>query len=148
MRAALDLASLWRAAAGADTYGQGYTPAASAPVTLVLLTDGGALVGGGGVASALSLPPGRRLPGCELTAQPFRWDVRLFAAQLRAPGVMNGNGGSGSEAGGDEAGATELDSGADPVAAMCEVTGGKCVAVRSLKGLLAWADRLAARPPA
>lgn len=44
LRAAFDAAALWRAASGADTYGAGYTPAASAPVTIVLLTDGGALV--------------------------------------------------------------------------------------------------------
>ena len=179
LRAAFDAAALWRAASGADTYGAGYTPAASAPVTIVLLTDGGALVcppawspadaaGGGappppavtaGVAPALTIPPGGAgVPGAELTAQPFRWDVRLYALELGLAGLgwpeeaAAGGGGDGSTLPPPSpflqaaAAATTLDPASSSLAAVAAATGGAAARAPSLRACLEWAERAAARP--
>ena len=53
------------------------------------------------------------LPGHELTAEPFRWDQRLFSIILRMPGTRSSMPNKIGVTSGDPA-----------IAAMCEVTGG------------------------
>lgn len=63
-----------------------------------------------------ALPMHSRIPGSELTKEPFRWDQRLFSLVLRLSGTP----------------AVERDTGlvasdSSPIDAMCEVTGGNKV---------------------
>ena len=140
LRAAFDTVALVRAAAGADTYGAGFTPAAAVPAVVALVTDGGApsdvppSCDGGG---PLALPPGAPVPGGDLTRQPYRWDTRLFTVSARLPGVS-------VAAGPPDAGVEDAGGGPDAVAALALATGGAASRVSSLRGLLAWADGLAA----
>jgi len=61
----------------------------------------------------LHLPMHTTLPGHELTAEPFRWDQRLFSIILRMPGTRS-----------HMPGKIGVQTNDPAIAAMCEVTGG------------------------
>mmetsp|Transcript_12350 Transcript_12350/g.29335 ORF Transcript_12350/g.29335 Transcript_12350/m.29335 type:complete len:903 (+) Transcript_12350:82-2790(+) len=132
VKTALSFVNLQRLSRGSDTYGHGYSTAALDPAMLILLTDG--------TEDALHLPPGPSL-GSELANQPFRWDQRLFSVFMRMPAVP----GAGSSGNGSAAGPSDVPGAESAVSAMCEVTGGRGMAVASLKALLHAMESLVAR---
>lgn len=70
--------------------------------------------------------------GSELVKEPFRWDQRVFCTVMQLPGTVIGSGppaGAGSEE-------RALRHTECSLAVMCEITGGRCVAVTGMRALL------------
>eukprot|EP00232_Nephroselmis_pyriformis_P001819 CAMPEP_0182909606 /NCGR_PEP_ID=MMETSP0034_2-20130328/35847_1 /TAXON_ID=156128 /ORGANISM="Nephroselmis pyriformis, Strain CCMP717" /LENGTH=498 /DNA_ID=CAMNT_0025045873 /DNA_START=57 /DNA_END=1549 /DNA_ORIENTATION=- len=124
LKRALDVLNLHRLAAGVDTYGNGLNPFNIDPATIILLTDGTELTSAQGATDILRLPMDPT-PGSELTKEPFRWDQRLFSIVLKIAAT-----------GTAELGGAEGEQVATSLTPMCEVMGGKCTTVTSLKSLL------------
>ncbi|KAK9820221.1 hypothetical protein WJX72_007615 [[Myrmecia] bisecta] len=144
IKRALDVLNLQKLAVASDQYGEGYCPQHLEPAMLVLLTDGTELTSLDGVAEGLSLPMGQTL-GSELTVQPFRWDQRLYTAFMRMPAVMAAGVSASAHANSGAAAMTEVPGADHPIASMCEVTGGRCYTVGSLRALLQCMESLVQR---
>eukprot|EP00898_Chlorokybus_atmophyticus_P001350 jgi/Chlat1/2215/Chrsp17S02775 len=144
LKRAFDLLNLLRLVSGIETYGVGRNPCTNEPAVLLLLTDGTELTATGGVTEGLSLPMAP-LPGGDLTVQPFRWDQRLLTLILRM-GVIGASAERPITVAGNIAGGLGVYPVADSgLSAMCEVTGGKCMAVNNLKHLLQSVEGIATR---
>ncbi|XP_015758738.1 PREDICTED: integrator complex subunit 6-like [Acropora digitifera] len=124
LKEAFDLLNLYRLHSGIDNYGMGRNPFYVEPALVVCITDGSKLSSQNGVHEELHLPMHTTLPGHELTTEPFRWDQRLFSIILRMPGTRSSLPNKMGMHNGDPA-----------IAAMCEVTGGRCYKVSSSKSL-------------
>lgn len=68
------------------------------------------------------------LPGHELTAEPFRWDQRLFSIILRMPGTRS-----------HMPGKIGVQTNDPAIAAMCEVTGG-IVILNEIVDFFVWSE--------
>ncbi|XP_078380426.1 integrator complex subunit 6-like isoform X2 [Oculina patagonica] len=124
LKEAFDLLNLYRLHSGIDNYGMGRNPFYVEPSMVICITDGSKLSGQGGIQDELHLPMHTTLPGHELTTEPFRWDQRLFSIILRMPGTRS-----------SMPGKIGMQSNEPAIAAMCEVTGGRCYKVTSSKSL-------------
>lgn len=124
LKEAFDLLNLYRLHSGIDNYGMGRNPFFVEPAMVICITDGSKLSSQSGTQDELHLPMHTTLPGHELTAEPFRWDQRLFSIILRMPGTRSSMPNKIGVTSGDPA-----------IAAMCEVTGGRCYKVTSSKSL-------------
>lgn len=124
-----DLLNLYRLQTGIDNYGKGRMPWFMEPAVVICLTDGGRLTSNAKVSETLTLPY-HPTPGSELTKEPFRWDQRLYTIEIRFPGMAGPMG--------------EL-KGGGACRAMCEVTGGQCWPVTSMKALLQCMDILSSK---
>ncbi|KAL6052168.1 Integrator complex subunit 6 [Balamuthia mandrillaris] len=132
LKKSFDLLNQYRIQTPIENYGQGRIPWYIEPAVIILLTDGEALTTSNGVLNALTLPL-TPLAGSELTAEPFRWDQRLFTIILKAPAAVSSMMAN-----------KDLTPPLSPNAAamighhtsMAEVTGGKCQTAASMKALL------------
>lgn len=117
LKNAFDYLNINRMQTGIDTYGQGRCPYYMEPTFIIVITDGCKYSTTVNVQHELNLPMNTHCPGSEFTAEPFRWDQRLFSIVLRLSGsyncdpLTNGNGFS-------------VPSDDSPLNLMCEVTGG------------------------
>ncbi|XP_031558943.1 integrator complex subunit 6-like [Actinia tenebrosa] len=126
LKDSFDLLNLYRLTSGIDNYGMGRKPFYLDPAIVVCITDGSSLVSKSEVEKELHLPMHSNLPGSDLTKEPFRWDQRLFGLVLRMAGCRGGP---------QTKGANAMLSTEPALAAMCEVTGGKCYKASSSKSL-------------
>jgi hypothetical protein len=99
-----------------DSIGRGRQPWSIRPSAVIVLSDGGMLTNKSLTRSDLELP-GSSLPGSALITEPFRWDQRVYSLCLR----LDGHGSGDQVDRSDE----RVVHGSDPLAALCEVTGGK-----------------------
>eukprot|EP01105_Mastigella_eilhardi_P018080 TRINITY_DN4177_c0_g2_i2.p1 TRINITY_DN4177_c0_g2~~TRINITY_DN4177_c0_g2_i2.p1 ORF type:complete len:703 (-),score=137.21 TRINITY_DN4177_c0_g2_i2:641-2548(-) len=128
LRRAFDLTNQYRLQWGIDSYGQGRCPWCIDPATLVLITDGSCMTSVEGVVDQITIPKSTTA-GTELTAEPFRWDQRMFGIVLKFPGTT-----------------AQPSNFHDPaIGPMVDVTGGKCHVVSNMKGLTAALDSIAAK---
>ena len=135
LRRAFELLNMTRLATLQDTPNLGRCPWVCDSAMIVLLTDGTPFTTPDGVQTQL-LVPESRCPGMGYFFAPFRWDQRLFALNIKFPGVA------------DE-GAPPIDpkgrmsrSPSDEIASMCRDTGGQSYVARDLKQLLRQVDEL------
>lgn len=124
LKEAFDLLNLYRLHSGIDNYGMGRNPFFVEPAMVVCITDGSKLSSQSGVQDELHLPMHTTLPGHELTTEPFRWDQRLFSIILRMAGTRS-----------SMLGKMGMQNIEPAIAAMCDVTGGRCYKVTSSKSL-------------
>lgn len=99
-----------------DSIGRGRQPWSIRPSAVIVLSDGGMLTNKSLTRTDLELP-GSSLPGSALITEPFRWDQRVYSLCLR----LDGHGSGDQVDRSDE----HVVHGSDPLAALCEVTGGK-----------------------
>ncbi|VDO94882.1 unnamed protein product [Soboliphyme baturini] len=115
---ALHLLNVNRLQSGIDNFGNGRYPCYLEPAVILLITCGSSMTSGSDVIRELEIPKSP-LPGSELVDEPFRWDHRIFALVLRIAGhppkVFPTS--------------SIVPSDISPVDAMCEVTGGKKLAL-------------------
>eukprot|EP01112_Ceratiomyxa_fruticulosa_P021136 TRINITY_DN7363_c0_g1_i1.p1 TRINITY_DN7363_c0_g1~~TRINITY_DN7363_c0_g1_i1.p1 ORF type:complete len:826 (-),score=170.60 TRINITY_DN7363_c0_g1_i1:39-2516(-) len=131
LKRTFDLASQFRLQSGIDNYGQGRNPWYMEPTMVILITDGGSITTLTQVIDHLTLPL-NPTPGSELTMEPFRWDQRLFSIVLKIPGVTTTSVPSNINATPPE----------PLISTMCEVTGGRCTVVNSMKQLVSATESL------
>lgn len=132
LKEAFDLLNLYRLHSGIDNYGMGRNPFFVEPAMVVCITDGSKLSSQSGVQDELHLPMHTTLPGHELTTEPFRWDQRLFSIILRMAGTRS-----------SMLGKMGMQNIEPAIAAMCDVTGGRCYKVTSSKSLCQALESLA-----
>jgi len=80
--------------------------------------------------------------GSDLIKEPFRWDQRVFATVLKLPAA--GAAGSLASLASEEKSLGPADS---SLSVMCEITGGRCVAVTGMRALLQNMVRTLPFPP-
>ncbi|XP_055352993.1 integrator complex subunit 6-like [Paramacrobiotus metropolitanus] len=82
---AFEMLNVNRLQSGIDTYGQGRNPFFVESAVIILLTDGHSFSS----TSDLNIAINNRIPGMELTKEPYRWDQRFFSVVFRIPGVRS-----------------------------------------------------------
>ncbi|GAV08635.1 hypothetical protein RvY_18299 [Ramazzottius varieornatus] len=85
LSSAFEMLNVNRLQSGIDTYGQGRNPFYVESCVIVLLTDGHSFTMES--QSELIVTMNSKIPGLELTREPYRWDQRLFSVVLKIPGV-------------------------------------------------------------
>jgi len=113
---AFDILNMERFDHELDSIGRGRQPWSIRPSAVIVLSDGGMLTNKSLTRTDLELP-GSSLPGSALITEPFRWDQRVYSLCLR----LDGHGSGDQVDRSDE----HVVHGSDPLAALCEVTGGK-----------------------
>ena len=147
LRRAFDWLHVHRMVSGVDCLGQGLLPYMIEPALILVFTDGTEFSAPSGVCPALPVPLGRSpLAGGEFFRDAHRWDQSLFALQLCMPTAGTASSLLSMPGASSITQIRDVSPHDSSLAALCETTGGRCIAVASLRALLQAVDRIATTP--